>query len=491
MEASDSELRLNGEGNLFGGSFQVETASPVTANATWWNLIPTSLSMDQPQTITGALRLNSMNLAQANRVLHLVPRQLDGLVSGTLDLQPSTSTGGPFRSQALLSFDSLAVDRKLLSRRVNADLLLSPAELQIRSLRGNYAGGQIEAMGSVGLSSGIGRLQVRLAAIDAAQGLILISPSASNWAEGKLSGSISIDSGATIRARGSVTLRAAKLFALPTSDAHASLVATAPSDFSRWSLTLNSIESTVGYGRVTGEATVKSSYAPGGFDLSSRWDARRLDFGKLLDDVAGSGGTYTRGNLDGRLTLAGSGIRSVNDLTGRFSAELDGSQGRSIPGLDSAQAYLGAFSLTDTRFEEGGIRGSIGNGVANIEDFWLMSSRMQVVADGRVALASGYTDVDAVISTGNFDVANVALLSIAQPLALDAVWPIGLVVRANQLLSNRRLYVQLVGPIADPRIRLKPLDTLRQGARRFLIREAISSVAPFATAGGSLLTNDR
>ncbi len=207
--------------------------------------------------------------------------------------------------------------------------------------------------------------------------------------------------------------------------------------------------------------------------------------------MAGSSSSYTRGNLDGRLTIGGSGIRSVNDLSGRFSAELDGSQGRSIPGLDSAQAYLGAFSLTDTRFEEGGIRGAIGGGFANIEDFWLMSNRMQVVAGGRVALASGYSDINAVISTGNFDVANIALLSLAESLAIDAVGPIGLIVRANQLLSNRTLYVQLVGPLHDPRLRLKPFDTLRQGARRFLIREAISTVAPFATAGGSLLTSDR
>ncbi len=47
-----------------------------------------------------------------------------------------------------------------------------------------------------------------------------------------------------------------------TGDAHASLVAMAPADFSRWVVTLGSIESQVGYGRVTGDATLRSSYTP-------------------------------------------------------------------------------------------------------------------------------------------------------------------------------------------------------------------------------------
>ncbi len=493
LQAHQGQWQLNGEGNLFGGRFTVATASQLTADASWLELLPAVIPLTSTPTANGTARFHSVNLSQIDQLFSISSRQIAGTVSGVAEWRQANRREAEAtpKTQALLTFDNLVVDRQLLARRIDGDFEIDSNGIRIRSLRGNYAGGQVDASGSLGFRAGTGRLQVRLAAIDAGKGLMLISPQSSNWVSGRLSGSLSIDSGATYRARGRLTLRQSKNASFASTETHASLIANVPRDLSRWELTLNSIESNLGLGRVTGNATLRSSSVPGGFDLASDWQARRLDFGRLLDDLADGSSQYTRGNLNGRLVLGGTGIRSVNDLTGRFSGELDGSQGQSIPGLDSAQAYLGAFSLADTRFAEGGIRGTILRGMVNVEDFWLMSNRMQVVANGRVALASRYSDIDAVISTGNFDVANFALLSLAEPLALDVAWPIGLVVRANQLLSNRTLYVQLVGPISDPRIRLKPLDTLRQGARRFLVREAISSVAPFAITGGSLLTNDR
>jgi translocation and assembly module TamB len=384
--------------------------------------------------------------------------------------------------------DNLSVDRRLVARRVYASLRAQGDVLIIDSVRGSFAGGQIDAAGRVALSDGRGTLQIRLGAINASRGLMFLSPNAENWGAGILSGRLTLESDRTYRVRGAVVVRDSRVFGIPTGAAHASLVGSAERDLSRWSLSLHSIESAVDQGRLLGTANLRSSSArPGAFDLTSQWTARRLDFGRLLDEAGGSGRSYARGNMNGTLTLNGTGIRSAVDLTGRFNAELAGSQARAFPGLISAQAYLGAFSLAGTRFEEGGVRGTIGAGMARIEDFWLLSSRLQVLARGRIFLASGYMDMDAVIATGNFDLANVAITAIAEQLAVGAALPIAAIIRVNRFLSNRTLFVEVQGLISDPRLRLRPVDTLRQGARRFLVREAAAAFAPIAVGGSAIL----
>jgi len=478
LTADDGDIDLRGDGKLLGGTFQVATQTELARDVSWWDAITDPSFM-------GTLKFEAIELQRVAALGMSDAPRLRGVVSGDVRLSPKQSG----RTAALIALvvDNVAVDGALLARRTNINARLASDAVIVDSINGSYAGGRVEATGRIALPSGIGRLQVRMSSIDATRGLVYFSPTVASYIAGKLSGRLTVETGETLRARGAITVRDATLFNIPSGDAHATLMATAGRDLSRWQMDFRMIESSIGYGQLIGDAQLKSSSArPGAFDLKSDWQARRVDFGRLLDEVAGGGGHYARGNLNGTLSLNGTGVRSPSDLTGRFNAELDGSQARSIPGLISVQSYLGAASLVGTRFGEGGVRGSIALGAARINEFWLFSDRIQVLADGRIQLASGYVDMNAVVSTGNFEVSNIVISSLVQTAALQVALPISAIVRVNNALSNQTLFFEVRGPVTDPRLRLRPLDTLRRGATGLLINEAISTIIPIAGGNGAL-----
>ncbi|MGV3485703.1 MAG: AsmA-like C-terminal region-containing protein [Planctomycetaceae bacterium] len=486
LQSQDGSLQIQGEGELFGGRFSVETTTPLAAAAGWFDL-----SADSPLTRSrGKVDFNQISLLRASRAIE--PRsgyRIDGFVSGEvlLDAAQTPQRQASPRANLSLTLDHLAINRTLLTQRLHADVRIDRDEVTIRSLRGSYAGGQVDTAGNIRLSDGRGLLQVRLAALDASRALMPVSLEASAHTGGILSGQLMIETGPRWRVRGAVDLRDSELASVAAGDAHAAVAGTVENDFSRWNFHFRSIQSLVEGGRITGDAQICSSTVrPGAFDLRSDWQARRLDFAKLLAGTTGSDGAYARGNLDGVLTLNGMGIRSAADLTGRFAAELDGTQARAVPGLVSAQAYLGAFSLADSRVEQGLIRGSIGAGIARIDEFLLIGRQLQMFAQGRVQIPSGRMDVTAVISTSNLDVENAVFASVAQQLAVGAVPPVAIFLEINRLLSNRTLYVDILGPLADPRLYLKPLATFESQLTRFLIRRGTAAILPVAFGGGLL-----
>ena len=155
----------------------------------------------------------------------------------------------------------------------------------------------------------------------------------------------------------------------------------------------------------------------------------------------------------------------------RFDVELDGTEARAVPGLPSTQNYLGAVSLGGIRFDEGRMRGSVGGGAVVLQEFWLLDEQLRVYADGSVRLADGRMDVGAVLNTGDFSAQNLLLRQLATTAGTGAA-PLTVLIQANQLLSNRTLIVDLTGPVGNPRVRLKTVDTLRANATEFFLQQA-------------------
>ncbi len=482
LQSTGGQVGLEGNGELFGGTFRVDTTTQLADGASLSAFYESIIQ----STTQGEFEANGVQLLDLTRTL--TPenrRRIQGSVSAKGQVNLIDSGHGTTTGSATVIVDHASVDGQLLTQRLSAVLDYRQGRVQIRSLRGTYAGGRVEAVGDIQVPSGDGRLQVRLAAIDASTGLMPISENASSWAAGILSGQLTVETGRQIKARGAIEVRDSSLFSIAAGSAHASVAASADNNLARWSLDLNSIETSLDRGKIQGDASFRSStIRPGAFDMSSQWQARRIDFTRLLEETAGSSSSYARGNLTGNLTLSGKGIRGAGDLNGRFDVELDGTQARAIPGLMFAQSYLGALSLTGTQFDQGRARGSIGAGIARIDEFWLRSDRVRVWADGRVQIPSGRMDVEAVISTGADGASGLASNAVARQLVVGASLPLAAIVEVNQLISNQTLYVDILGPISDPRLRVKPLQSLREGAAQFFLREAISTVAPIATGGG-------
>ncbi len=476
LQAAEGRLGLQGEGTLLGGTFKVETTMSLASLFT-----PRYLGANnQLPKIEGNVDLNQVDIALATHLLRPNDRRrFGGTFSANVELP----------QRAKLTISNANLDGKLLSQRIEADVELQGDQLQVNHVRGGYAGGRVEVVGRVNWRNQQGRLDVQLAAINASVGMKPISLTASQLADGSVSGHLVFDVSRDIKARGAIEVHDAEWYAVPTGAVHATVVGSAAKDFSRWTLQLDAIESTLNRGRISGNARLSSStMRAAAFDLESSFQVKKLDFGQLLKD-AGVGSSYARGNLSGQITLSGQGVRSAADLKGRFAAELDGTMARAVPGLVSAQAYLGAFSLVGARVDEGYISGSIAGGAARINEFWLFGESFRVLAEGRVQLPSGRMDVSAVVSTGNFDLEAAALATLVQRVSTTSAVPVAAIIQVNRLFSSRTLYFDLLGPLRDPRIRLKPLATLREGATNFLLRRAVSTVAGPAL-GGSIFQQD-
>jgi hypothetical protein len=425
LTADQGRLELSGRGELFGGSFSVDTATEVAQQTT-----------------------------------------ID--VSATL-------------SQFVWRGNTLA-------RRLQLDLQLTPEQLRVVTLSGEIGGGRVRVSGLIPFPAEgealAGQLRARLAGVDLQSVLGSLWEAGDSWAGGRLTGAVTVQLARQISARGNLQLRDARLTTFALGNARASLTATAAMDLRRWSVRLGSITSSLQGGELFGDARLDSSSGrPGAVDLASTWEAKRFDFNRLMNPLSPQVGGYARGQIDGKLTLTGRAIQSVADLRGVLDARLSNTAARAVPGLIGAQAYLGSLSLVGTQFDSGRLRGTIGSGIFRLDQFWLLSDRARVSATGAVNLANASLQVDALISTGNFEAQNLALMSIAETVALPAT-PISVLIRLNRALSDRNIYVTIRGPITRPSLRLQSLRTLREATAGYLLREATAALLPVPGAVG-------
>jgi hypothetical protein len=491
VQATEGEIALSGEGTLFGGTFTVETTTPLTADTTLGDLLrafggsATAVAGDAADrplpTVQGRAELQQLQLRRLSAILPRGNRKFDGRISATTDF----SSGDTWRAGAEITADNLWLDGRVLSRRLTAAMEIADGKVEIRNLRGSYAGGRIDATGRFDLVNSTGRLNLRVAAIDFSRAMSAVSSDSRDWVGGRLSGRGTLEVASDLVFRGAVEVHENEIFQLPTGDTHATLLAKVERDLSSWSVALSTIEGVLGNGRLEGDLVLKSSSARRrGFDMSSSWKARRLDFAAFLGDAGAA--RFGHGELDGTLVIGGSGIQSAADLTGRFDARLGGTEARAVPGLVATQAYLGAFSLAGTTFDAGRMRGNISGGVVRLDEFWLAGENLRVWADGNIRLPAGRMDLVAVVQTGDFAAQNLALLALLETATLPAGIPVGAVIELNRLVSNRTLYLDVVGTFADPRLRLKPVDTLRENASRLFLRQAAASAVPLSSGTTTL-----
>ncbi|EMI16692.1 hypothetical protein RMSM_06389 [Rhodopirellula maiorica SM1] len=485
ISKSDESFKLTAEGNLFGGDVNVVTQSNVTDDMTWQDL------WQRPSQI----RL-SVNRIRIDRIVVLLPqrswlaprfRQLRGLASAEVELAAeaglaaeaelegtvaSSQPDSPLRSTARIQLDHLALGTVQITRRLEIELRTSGSSVDVDRVAGFYGGGRITARGQWDLLENDGHIDVQVAAVDASPSIRLLSESVADFVDGKLSGQFHVTGGRSIRARGAVQAHDAVVAGIPVGDANSGMLASYSLGSGQWDASFSSIHGEVARGRLQGVAKLKSSYRPNRFDLSSQWSFERVNFAKFIADAGGGSFSYANGQVRGRLVLGGEAIASSADLRGTFSTELDGSQASAIPGLSEAQRFLGAVPLAGIRIEDGQLSGTITRGRARIDEFVLSSPQLKVWADGYVQLDNLRMDVEAVISTGNFQTSQLMEVYL-QIASFTSLSPVALFIRINQLLSNRTIYVDVAGTLSDPKLRLRPLATLRDEVARYIISEVL------------------
>ncbi|WP_153558464.1 AsmA-like C-terminal region-containing protein [Roseimaritima sediminicola] len=477
-------IELAGSGELLGGTFAVSADSSLEQKTSWREVWQDAWRAE--------VKLDAADLQRAARLVPgRTPLDVGGKVSVTVAVQSAADSSvagsdvagsdvvgsdvagsdlvGP-QFTAAVTLQQVTYGTRLLSPQLQIHLRGDRQRLWLDRFEGRYAGGTWS--GSGGWSDGWrrGQMVVRASSVDVSAALLPLWSEAPRYVDGYGSLTARLRYADAIRLSGAVQWHEGRLIEIPIQTGDAGFRVQVAKDLRSWRADLNRIQLRTLRGKWTGQASVASTVDRRGIKLASHWKADRVDFTDLFPTRSGPISLGTA-RASGELTLGGRSIRGLSDLEGRFAAELDGTEARAVPGLPDTQNYLGAVSLGSVRFDQGRMEGVIRGGAVVLDEFWLLDSQLRVFADGKIRLADGRMAIDAVLNTGDFAAQNILLRRLAG-FAGEAAVPLSVVIQANELLSNRTLLVGLSGPVSNPRVKLKSIDTLRANATEFFLRQA-------------------
>ncbi|OYP37722.1 AsmA-like C-terminal region-containing protein [Rhodopirellula sp. MGV] len=467
-----AEARIDGQqleaavdGEVLGGRVAIHSTSAATPQASWSELLQ--------RVVIDQFTVKDLSIEQAS----VLGGQRAGLYSGQLDLTANelslSDSGQPITAEIVLK--AVRVANTELIPNLTTLVAIHPDRLAIDSIQGVYAGGRLAGQGTWSTGAGRRTLQLRLTRADGSRMLLPISPDASTWLAGTVSGQVSVTglgSGPLdkLRITGNAMVDDASTFNLPVGDAHSSLVVTFDSKNLRWTADFPSVKSKLAGGLVSGKLSLSSPASNrGSIDMDSRWRIAHVDFERLLNTYVGTA-TIGQGDVTGDLTLSGRRIVDARSLRGDFQFRLGGTDASAVPGLSTAGVLLGASSLVGTRFSEGIAVGRIASGAIHLDEVAMLSDRVAVRADGRVGLLDTRMDIGMVLSTGNFQGQDflVNLVGLSDLLVAS---PIG---QVNRILSDRTFVFDISGTAKTPIVRLLPGESFRATAKRFALQELIT-----------------
>jgi hypothetical protein len=217
------------------------------------------------------------------------------------------------------------------------------------------------------------------------------------------------------------------------------------------------------HGHVTASASLTSA---SGLSIDGHGKFTDVRVQQLLRTSA-TASQYGAGKMTGDFTVAGRNVRSLKDLTGRLKAKLRDTAAASLPLAQTLQSYVSGGLAGSGRFGNGDLRARLARGVVRVERLSLNSQNLRIYAQGDVSLA-GRLNLSVVANTGQINSTPGALLVAARLSTLVAP-PVGLLLEANQLLSNQTVYLDVTGTVHSPTVRVRPLPTLEEEAVRFFL----------------------
>ena len=492
LSANLGRVAMTVDGEMFGGKVNAETNGNLLAGDRWSD-VGRRLQSPQFQFESVSLR-DALDVSDILTGQHLA-RSWTGKVNGqaTIDSPKSDRTHDGIPDGSItLELRDVNYQSRPLSRSLKLDGKVEQNVFSVQSLVGDYAGGSVRTQGRVYLLDSEQnfhpRTDLRLSAsrVQLGQGLWFLGETTTRL-EGLVSATATISGYLeSTRARGSVNGRQLVAYGIPIGSAHSAVNASANLNSLQWSVTFPTVRSSAGGGRIEGELMVRSARASG-FDLSSRWKTRRVDFFRLTQQIGRTSALAT-GEISGELSLRGKSIERVEDLAGRFDFNLGRTRGAALPGIIAASQFLGPVSIANQAFDAGQARGIIGKGSVVIDEFWLGADNALIQADGKVNLRSRRMNLNVLVATGDYRDIAANFTQLAQRYALRSLLPASAILSVTELLRDRTVVLTVLGTLQNPIVRLRPIETFREEAARFLLREGQRLIIAgiFAEAAGEL-----
>ena len=449
------------EGKTLGGSFEVKGRYPGAGKP--------KAPADKDR---GSLRINDIDLSRLAGALGSQSlKPLAGKVDVAFDYANDLSSG----SGRVLIRD-LSWGRQTASPEIVGVLILNDHLLELRELSGTIAHGLLRGSGRFNLDQPARNyFSLALDRADAAR-LLAPIPQAAGAVSGQVSLAVRGTIGRSIHGSGSVTLPRGSLGGADVSELRV------PFDYSvapgRSRITIRDATSLAGTGRIQSNLELNVTET-----MRLAGQIRMIDTPiRALSPSLGSNSLVGNGRITGRLDLAGSEMRSLDDLNGVLIATLSNTSVKEIPLLQQTIPYLNTIGLAKP-FQSGDIRGTLSRGIFRIQRLALANPSAQFFADGTITLQNSRIDLNVVAHTGNVGPQAAGFRLLVSKLPLFGPVPISVIRDVSDLLTNRTVRLSVTGTVSNPVVRVNAGELLTQEAVRFFLTKYVVP-ADAATALG-------
>ena len=435
------------EGKTLGGSFDIKGRYPGAGKK------------GPAKGERGRLRVEDIDLSRLAGVLRMESLgPLAGRVDVTFDFANDLSSGA---GRVLVR--GLTWGNEQASEEVIGVLILRDGFVELRDFGGSLAGGLLRGRGRVQIDHPARNFFTL--ALDRADGRRLFAPfpDLAGLVVGQVSAVVRGTVGRETRGSGSVTIVRGSVSGANVSEFRIPFdFATSPGGYGR--LTVREATTQAGTGRATGGITVDW-----GATVRVSGQVRFIDvpLGTVSPGL-GDNRFFGSGRITGKLDLAGTDMRSIDDLSGTLIATLSNASPQEIPFIRKALPFLNPLGLGKP-FQSGDIHGTLGRGVFRIQRLALANPSAQLFAEGSISLSQNRLDLDVVARVGQSgpEVRGFRLLALRVP-SVGPI-PVGLIREVSGLLTNRAVRLTITGTVANPSVRLNTGAMLGSEAVRFLL----------------------
>jgi hypothetical protein len=170
--------------------------------------------------------------------------------------------------------------------------------------------------------------------------------------------------------------------------------------------------------------------------------------------------------------FGGSDMRSLNDVQASIQGTLSEAEAFQLPVLGLLTPYL-VPGQGATTFQTGEVKARLAGGVIRISELTMESPLVMLMLQGSVTV-QGRLDLAVTARTTPLGGVNPTLVRVLlRQLPPVGPVPVGLLVQATELLSERTVYLRVGGTVKAPVVQVEPLRTLSEEATRFFLGRAL------------------
>ena len=366
-----------------------------------------------------------------------------------------------------ITVNDLTWNNELLTREISTDVDVREGRLQFVNLRADLKRGEISGRATIPLAANTtGSYQLDMRQFDLQRFLDVVISNPVKGV-GMLDAQISGQIGRSINGQGSLAVNRAKIlgltgrtFRIPVRFQIEPTQQSGRVEFPEASFQLFG-------GNVSGHSTLDFGRV---LNFNTDLKISMLDTEQMFSSLAGLDESG-QGDLSGRLVVTGNSIRSLRDLRGSFTGELDRAEAFELPLLDTVARFLGGNQLQSSNFESDDIALRLNAGKLEVKRLNLSNSLAQIAITGS-AFVDGRLDLDVIGRVERINQPTLIQELAGSPLARFQGSPVALFAQAADFLSDRLVFVKIGGTFARPQVRANTGKQLQQETIRYFLRDS-------------------